>query len=346
MPFAVAAGVSAVAGIAGSAIQGSAATSAANTEAQAAEEAAKLQAQEYQQTQIEEAPYIQSGNAALQALMQGVGFTQTPGTTSTGATGTGTTGNPAAQIQWLQGNTGPKTQAMISAYLAANPGQTPTQQLQGILAAGLGPADTKAFDNPLNQLGPQGAVTGAGGWTYSGTPGPLDAPFNPANLAQTPGYQFTLQQGENAVENAASATGGVGGGNTLKAITGYAEGLADTTYQQQLQDYMAQQQQQYGALTQLTGSGQNAAANLGAIGSSAATNAGNALIGAGNAQAAGTIGSANALTSGLAGLSQNFLLANSSGLSGSGVAGFGVGAAGYDPANTYTNITAGYGPGG
>jgi hypothetical protein len=49
-------------------------------------------------------------------------------------------------------------------------------------------------------------------------------------LQSTPGYQFTQQQGETGILNAASAAGGVSG-NTLTALDQYNTGLADQTYQ-------------------------------------------------------------------------------------------------------------------
>jgi hypothetical protein len=163
---------------------------------------------------------------------------------------------------------------------------------------------------------------GLGAGTNGSGTGPLNAPFNPGDLTKTPGYQFTLQQGEQAMLDQQSAVGGVAGGNSLKALTGYAEGLANTTYQQQLQDYMAQQQQQFGQLQTIAGSGQNAAANLGALSGQAATNIGNNIIGAGNASAAGTIGVTNALTGGISSLGSNYLLAS---LLGGGGGGFSTG---------------------
>ncbi len=51
-----------------------------------------------------------------------------------------------------------------------------------------------------------------------------------AEAAQTPGYQFTLDQGTQAINRSAAATGLSGG--TLKALTQYGQGLASTTYQQ------------------------------------------------------------------------------------------------------------------
>lgn len=50
-------------------------------------------------------------------------------------------------------------------------------------------------------------------------------------LQNTPGYQFTQQQGETGILNAASAAGGVSG-NTLADLDKYNAGLASGTYQQ------------------------------------------------------------------------------------------------------------------
>lgn len=174
-----------------------------------------------------------------------------------------------------------------------------------------------------------GIGPGGGGF---GT-GPLSAPFNPSNLAQTPGYQFTLGQGEQAILDNATATGGVGGGNTRKALTGYATGLADQTFQQQLQDYMAQQAQGSNQLQNLITGGANAAANLGSqstqVGANIAGNIGN--IGAYNA--AGTLGATNALSGGLNSIASTYLLSNFLGGGGGGAlpmqtaagVGFGIG---------------------
>jgi hypothetical protein len=181
-----------------------------------------------------------------------------------------------------------------------------------------------------------GGGTGAtgGGGAAQGTGlgyGSLTAPFNPANLAQTPGYQFELQQGNQALLDNQSALGGVAGGNTLKALSQFNQGLASTTYQQQLQDYMSQQQQQFSMLDTLAGSGQNAAANLGALGAQTGQSIGNNIVGAGNSTAAGQVGAANALTGGISNLSSNYLLASLLSGGGGGLGNlFGGGGGGYN----------------
>jgi hypothetical protein len=178
------------------------------------------------------------------------------------------------------------------------------------------------------------------------------------NYQQSPGYQFQLGQGINAVQNAASATGGINGGNAQKAISQYATGLAGQDYYNWLgqagQDYFnfvgSQQNQQslyqnnqnnlFNMLNTITGSGQNAGAQLGALGSTAATNQGNFITQGANATAAGTIGSANALGGALTGVGnaansygQNQLLAAL--ISNGGVGnGGGSSASGFDAQNS------------
>lgn len=80
------------------------------------------------------------------------------------------------------------------------------------------------------QLAAGGASPGAGtGASAGGDTGILAA------LEKTPGYQFTLSQGETGILNAASAQGGVSG-DTLAALDKYNSGLADSTYQSVLGD--------------------------------------------------------------------------------------------------------------
>lgn len=177
-----------------------------------------------------------------------------------------------------------------------------------------------AGNNALKQL-----LTGLGLQPGGNGTGSLNAPFTAANLEQTPGYQFTKQQGQQAILDQASAVGGVGG-NALKALTTFNSGLASTTYEQQLQDYLQQQQQKFGNLETIAGSGQNAAANLGALGTNVGTSVGNNIIGAGNASAAGTIASTNAITGTVNNLSSNFLLSQllNGGGGGGGAGAYGI----------------------
>ncbi|WP_140402322.1 hypothetical protein [Burkholderia multivorans] len=141
--------------------------------------------------------------------------------------------------------------------------------------------------------------------------------FNPTQdqLEQTPGYQFTLQQGLKGVDNALSAKGLNLSGAQAKGISQYTTGLADQTYQQQYQNALQQfmtnyglQSDTYNRLAGLVNLGENAAAGVGNAGLQTANNAGNFLTSGANAQAAGMIGSANAINSGLGSAAQGGLL--------------------------------------
>lgn len=120
---------------------------------------------------------------------------------------------------------------------------------------------------------------------------------NPSMVAQLPGYQFQLQQGTQAIDNSASASGLTG--NTLKALSDYGQGTAasySNTYWNQLM--------------QMANLGQTSAAGVGNIGASTANSIGQNTIGAGNAIAAGQVGSAGAINTGVNNGIQNWLLAN------------------------------------
>lgn len=86
--------------------------------------------------------------------------------------------------------------------------------------------------------------------------------------------QTYLQQGENAILQNASATGGLRGGNTQSALSQFRPQL--------LNQLVTQQYQNLGGLTSM---GQNAAAGVGNAGMQSANNIGNLMQQAGAAQA-------------------------------------------------------------
>lgn len=62
-----------------------------------------------------------------------------------------------------------------------------------------------------------------------------------STLQSTPGYQFQLQQGNNAINAAAAANGTLNSGNQLTALSNYNQGLANSAYNNyvsQLQPYL------------------------------------------------------------------------------------------------------------
>ena len=143
---------------------------------------------------------------------------------------------------------------------------------------------------------------------------PLTAPFQPtmAQLEDTPGYKFTLDQGLKSTQNGYAAQGLGQSGAAQKGATDYAEGLASTTYQQQFQNYLNQNSQIYNMVGGISGSGQNAAAGTGALAlnNTAQINALN--VSGANAQAAGQVASSNAFANSFNGLGA--ILNNNSGM--------------------------------
>lgn len=153
--------------------------------------------------------------------------------------------------------------------------------------------------------------------------------FNMSDFYNDPGYKFQLQQGQNAINNSSAATGGVLNGGTLKALSQYTSGLANQTYGDAYNRYLANSQQQYGQLFNVAQLGENATSTLGNQGVTSANNAGNYLTQAGNAKAAGDVGVGNAISSGI----------NSAGLLGYAVnqsqSGYGSSSAKVNPFNPF-----------
>lgn len=81
-----------------------------------------------------------------------------------------------------------------------------------------------------------GVFAPIGGTQFTGNPlfaGQPNFQLTPEQLAQTPGYQFALEQGLRATANSATARGLGVSGAALKGASKFATGLADNTYMNQ-----------------------------------------------------------------------------------------------------------------
>ena len=110
-------------------------------------------------------------------------------------------------------------------------------------------------------------------------------------FTQSPNYQFPLQQGLKAVQNSASAAGGLYSGRAAKDLNNYAQGQASQNYNTY-----------YGDLNGITGIGQASANQQAAQGNSYLNNVTSNNASIGNAQSAGDISGANAITNSLSSL--------------------------------------------
>lgn len=145
------------------------------------------------------------------------------------------------------------------------------------------------------------------------------APWDPSQLASTPGYQFTLDQGNQAIQRSAAAQGGLLSGAAAKAMDQYTTGLASQTYNQQYNNYLAGSNQAYNQLAGVAGIGQSSANTLATTGANTANSVANTTVagitGAANATASGMVGASNSLSSAGGSLS-NYYMLNQAGLLG------------------------------
>lgn len=110
-----------------------------------------------------------------------------------------------------------------------------------------------------------------------------------ANWQQDPGYEFRMNEGNKAINNAAAARGMGNSGATMKALTKYGQDYASSEYDKAYN-------RNFNRLSTLAGFGNNAsatnAANAGNYGQGVAANA----IGMGNASASNQIAGANRMS--------------------------------------------------
>lgn len=344
----------AVIGAGASAVAGSAAAKAqkagATTAAEASERATQLQVEEsrrqYDQTRGDYAPYREAGYGALSKLTEMYGLTPQ---TATGAQaslqqGWGTTAesgahkaiadkapagvdwgayvrnNPDAAAQWSS-----QTADLASfggdinkfgAFHYQNDGaRRDLTQYKGS-GSGMKPA------TPVGQTGTSGNIPGP---DYSGIGrAPTYATPDYSSFEESPGYQFRLQRGLDAVKANASARGLLGSTKTMKNINDFAEGqaadeynafysrataAADADYSRRLQAYDSSYNRQTSAydayanrLAAMAGVGQTATGQTASAGTQTAQTIASAYGANGQAQANAATNAANATASGYANL--------------------------------------------
>jgi hypothetical protein len=115
-------------------------------------------------------------------------------------------------------------------------------------------------------------------------------------MSQDPGYQFRLDQGNKAINAAASARGRAMGGATLKELGRYGQDYASNEYGNA-----------YNRLAAQAGVGQTATSNLANLGQSYGQQYGQNQAAIGNANAAGQIGQANAWGGALQGIGNAYM---------------------------------------
>lgn len=118
--------------------------------------------------------------------------------------------------------------------------------------------------------------------------GSLGGTFAPGDLTKDPGYQFQLQQGQQAIDRKDSAAGNFYSGQALKEAQTYGQGLASTTYNDAYNRWLQSQQNTYNMLAGQQALGYNAAGGIGKF-----------STGIGDANAADTIAKNNNTNKGI-----------------------------------------------
>lgn len=119
--------------------------------------------------------------------------------------------------------------------------------------------------------------------------GEINTPTTAADVMQDPGYKFGLQQGQQALDRKAAASGGRISGASLKAASGFASGQATAGYNAAYQ----RKQDRLNRLQALAGIGQTATGSSAAAGTNMANNVSGLISSQGDASAAATMARGN-----------------------------------------------------
>lgn len=144
-----------------------------------------------------------------------------------------------------------------------------------------------------------GATSSLSGMLNPG--GYLTQQFNPTQqqLENYPGYQFQLQQGQQAIRNQDTPGMGALSGAALKDLSQFNQGLAASNYQNYFNQFQTQQNNIFDRLSGLASLGQNAAGNLGGPSASLGSGIAGAQAAAGGSIGAGIAGAGNSIGSSL-----------------------------------------------
>lgn len=150
-------------------------------------------------------------------------------------------------------------------------------------------------------------MVGIGGDPKSAGYGSLMKDFTLADFAKDPGYEFRKAEGEKALERGALARGMNGSTGTLKSLMRFNQGLASEEYGAAYGRYEAGKSSKFNLLSNLAGTGQNAAAMTGVAGTNMAAGTSQALMAGGAGAAGGIMGSASAWNNAVQGGISNYM---------------------------------------
>jgi len=234
------------------------------------------------------------------------------------------------------------TNAMLQA-LAMQQAQQRFNEAKGTLTpyTDVGASTIGLLSKYLQGTGAQQAGVGGGGANLLSTFAPTMA-----QLEATPGYQFARSQGLGAMTNAAAARGLGTSGNLVRGLGEYATGFASQTFNDQLKNYLMQNQQAFNMLMGPSQLGAQAGQSIMQGASQFNPQMMAAAQGVGTAYGQGLLGQANAQAQGYNVLAGNIGSAMQmpafASMYGRGGTGAGAGAGGFSGVPGFLASTAGY----
>lgn len=135
-------------------------------------------------------------------------------------------------------------------------------------------------------------AAGAGALSQMGDPS-FQQSFQASDFQKDPGYDFRMQQGQQALERSAAARGGLNSGGAMRALSRFGQDYASNEYGKAYDRFNTDKNLRFGRLSSLAGMGQGANAQNQAGGQNYANQWGSNTMGAANAQGAAGIANAN-----------------------------------------------------
>ncbi len=275
MPDPISAGIAAVSSIGSGLIGSSAAKKAGKAEAAAAEAGVAEQRAAREELRTLLQPYTAAGTPALNQLMAIAGIA--PDATDWGAYARS---NPAIMQAYESQQSSPSMAGMGGGFRGI------ADRLNGAAPAGIAP-------KTLEQFAQEYHAQNGGDLSPFTTTGMEAQQGAISGLEGSPIFQALARQGEDAILQNASATGGLRGGNVQGALGQFRPAMLNQFIEQQ-----------YGRLGGIASLGQQSAAGVGSSGITSASNIAQLLANAGSAKAGAALGQGQAWGNALGQLGQ------------------------------------------
>lgn len=276
----VAVGVT-TAAVVGGAVQANSAKRASDKQAAAEGQALNLQNQQLNLSRADQQPWVETGRDALSLIRSGLGMA------------------PRGADLQIDRNDPRYKEIFQNIYDRVNQEHI---QRYGV-NVGIGSGDGE-YANQINAIHQDAANEFAKKYATpqagDGNPmvGSLIRPFTTADFENDPvnqlSFKYGMDLGTKAIDRGAGASGLRNSGATLKALTRFGQDYAGSKANESRNRFMNFQDTIYNRLAGLSGTGQTATTQTGAMGVNTANNIGNILTAGGNARGAAAIAQGNA----------------------------------------------------